>query len=198
MDGAELERRAGGGRRRLEAGATLFCQGDATFGLFAVVEGSVRLLRHGFDGGAITLHVARAGETFAEASLFSDVYHCDAVADGPALVAVIDKQAARALLATDTDFAMAFAARLARLVQGLRSQVELRDIRSAGDRIMAALSLRAGPDGSVRLAGSLKSFASEIGLTHEALYRALRRLEGRGALRREDGTLVINPCARAN
>jgi CRP-like cAMP-binding protein len=196
MDGADLERRVGGSRRRLEAGAALFHEGDATFGLFTVVEGAVRLVRHGLDGGTVTLHIARPGETFAEASLFSDVYHCDAVADLSSVVAVLDKTAVRALFAADQDFAAAFAARLARQVQGLRSQLALRDIRSAEARLTAALALRAGPDGRIHLKGTLKSFASEIGLTHEAVYRTLAKLERAGGLIR-DGDVLRLPLAKA-
>jgi CRP-like cAMP-binding protein len=40
----------------------------------------VRLVRYGRAGEEVLLHDARAGEFFAEASLDSPRYHCDAVA----------------------------------------------------------------------------------------------------------------------
>ena len=50
-------------------------------------------------------------------------------------------------------------------------------IRSAEERVLAAVS-----DGL--LDGSIKRFAAEIGLTHEATYRTLARLVSREKLRK--------------
>jgi hypothetical protein len=56
----------------------------------------------------------------------------------------------------------------------------------AADRLLDALhALPAEPDGARRLGRSWKSLAAELGLSHEATYRALARLERTGALRRE-------------
>ena len=72
--------------RRLKSGETLFRLGDKTAGLFEVVSGRVRLSRVDRSGREIILYVAGAGETIAEASLFSPSYHCDAIASTDALV----------------------------------------------------------------------------------------------------------------
>jgi len=66
--------------RELAAGETLFRQGDASFAIFAVERGRVQLIRHATEDRTIILHSARAGELFAEAALYSEIYHCDAVA----------------------------------------------------------------------------------------------------------------------
>ena len=39
--------------------------------------------RFTIEGRPVIMHMADAGESFAEASLFSDVYHCNAVATVP-------------------------------------------------------------------------------------------------------------------
>ena len=62
--------------RRLAAGEMLFTTGDPVCSLFLVERGRLRLLRHTAEGATLTLHVARAGEAFAEASLFSRTYYC--------------------------------------------------------------------------------------------------------------------------
>ncbi|MBX9702015.1 MAG: hypothetical protein K2X74_21450, partial [Acetobacteraceae bacterium] len=51
-------------------------------------------------------------------------------------------------------------------------------------------ALAAGPDGLRRPGGSWKALATELGLTHEATYRALARLEREGMLSREAGGAV--------
>jgi CRP-like cAMP-binding protein len=58
--------------RVLEAGETLFRQGDRATAIFAVDQGRLRLIRHTIDNRPVTLHTARAGELFAEAALFAD------------------------------------------------------------------------------------------------------------------------------
>lgn len=193
LDIAELEQALGRPvpRRPLGAGEVLFHQGDAAAAVYVLEAGRLRLLRHAGDGTPAVLHTAFAGESFAEAALFSDVYHCDAVADTACRVAVFSTESLRRAMDRDPQLAIKLAARLARLVQSLRTQVALRAVRSAEDRVLNALRLRAGTGRCVMLAIPLKHLALEIGLTHEALYRALRRLEATGRLRRDGKAFVL-------
>lgn len=177
-------------RRALAAGEALFRQGDRTFAIFGLLDGTVRLVRHAADGRPVVLHRAEPGGTFAEAALFSEVYHCDAVADRASAVLVFPTPLLRARMAESPDLAMALAARLARQLQAVRSLAELRNIRSAEERVQAAFALRSDASGRVRLGTTLKQFAAEIGLTHEALYRAVARLETAGRVVR-DGDLIL-------
>ncbi|WP_067254685.1 cyclic nucleotide-binding domain-containing protein [Methylobacterium sp. CCH7-A2] len=65
--------------RHLAAGETLFAAGDETRGFFMVRTGRVRLVRFGGDGRETALFTAGPEERFAEASLFAERYHCDAM-----------------------------------------------------------------------------------------------------------------------
>ncbi|MEL6964249.1 MAG: cyclic nucleotide-binding domain-containing protein, partial [Pseudomonadota bacterium] len=67
----------------LKRGDLVFATGDKTRGLFRVEDGLIRLVRHAADGREVTLHLAKPGDFFAEASLFSESYHCDAIAEHP-------------------------------------------------------------------------------------------------------------------
>src|SRR5947207_9585664 len=78
--------------RDLVAGATLFRQGDPATAVFVIERGRLAMVRHTPDGRRVTLFTAGAGESFAEAALFSEVYHCDAVAEIPSRVTVVPKQ----------------------------------------------------------------------------------------------------------
>ena len=66
---------------RVEKGTILFRHGDTSRAFYFVQKGAVRLVRHSKAGDEITIHQSFPGETFAEASLFSDAYHCDAVVE---------------------------------------------------------------------------------------------------------------------
>ncbi len=179
------------GLRRLEAGEALFHQGDAAASIFAVEQGRLRLVRHVFDSHAVTLHTARPGELLAEAALFAKAYHCDAVASVPSVVRIFAKRELLAAFRRDPALAERFMAVLARQVQALRGRLEERNIRSARERVLHRLALLADGDRTVRIAGTLKDLAEEIGLSHEALYRALAALEREGAIARRPSAITL-------
>jgi CRP-like cAMP-binding protein len=156
-------------QQSLAKGEMLFRQGDTTFAIFAVRSGRVRMVRQLADGAAVPLHVAQDGDTFSEASLFSPVYHCDAVADTDTEIEDHPKDALSRALSESPQAAQAFMAHLARQVIGLRSRLEIRNIRSAQERVIQYLQLEAdGETRAITFARPLKDVAGDIGLTHEA------------------------------
>ncbi len=171
--------------RSLAAGQSLFRQGEAVSNLYRLESGRMRLVRHTENGTAVVVHLARSGETFAEASAFADTYHCDAMAETDTRVAAMPKMAFLAALARDPETSLRFARLLAGQVMDLRARIELRNIRSAPERLMAWLRLRAtGIPLKAALDGTWSDVAAEIGLTREALYRAVARLEAGGSIER--------------
>ena len=117
--------------RVLTPGELLFRQGDPAAAIYKVESGRLRLIRRTVDDHLVILHTARRGEFFAEASLFADAYHCDAVAAAASSVRVYPKQMVMEAMRTAQALAEAFMARLARQLQELRARMELRNIRSA-------------------------------------------------------------------
>ncbi|MGD0025615.1 MAG: Crp/Fnr family transcriptional regulator [Xanthobacteraceae bacterium] len=184
--------RAGAVDRRLQAGQTLFRAGDKTVGMYEVLKGKVRLVRVDRNGREAVLQAASAGDTLAEASLFSSTYHCDAIATTQALVRRYPKAVLLAELKRDPKLAQVFAAMLAQQVMTLRTRLERRNIHSARDRIRHFLAVNVGADGrTVTLPGTLKELAADLGLTHEALYRTLARMATDGEIKRASGTIRI-------
>jgi CRP-like cAMP-binding protein len=170
--------------RDLAEGEALFAQGAAAAAVFEVLSGRLRLLRRTADDHLVALHTARAGDLFAEAALFSDAYHCDAVAAAPSRVRVFPKEGLLRALRSEPALFEAFSARLARQLQALRSRLELRNVRSARDRVVQYLLLAAGNGGIVTVEGPLQDIAAELGLTREAFYRTLAMLEAEGVIAR--------------
>ena len=183
---------AGSVVRVLAPGELLFRQGDPAAAIYKVESGRLRLIRRTVDDHLVILHTARRGEFFAEASLFADAYHCDAIAAVQSSVRVYPKEIVVNTLCTDPALAEAFMARLARQLQELRARMELRNIRSARDRILQYLRLCAGIDGrSIALDGELQDIAAEIGITREVLYRTLAALETEGHLTRTETAILL-------
>lgn len=178
--------------RALKAGQTLFRAGDRTVGLYEIVDGKVRLARVDRSGREAVLQVAAPGDTLAEVSLFASHYHCDAIATTAALVRLYPKSVLVGELERNPEFAQAFAAMLARQVMNLRTRLEQRNIHSARERLRHYLAVNADPGGRVvRLSGTLKDIAAELGLTHEAFYRTLSEMTADGEIERRKGAIRL-------
>jgi len=162
-------------RKKYVRNDLVFKQGEDTRGLFFVLIGQVNLCRYTESGHAITVHRATANTLFAEASLFSDRYHCDAQCNTACEIFCIDKAAILKCMDSEPTFSKQFNKLLASQIQNYRQILEIVAIKSATDRILAAVT--AG-----YLVGSVTDFASQIGLTHEACYRGLRKLTCDGIL----------------
>ena len=176
-------------RVRYERGRTVFRSGSATHSVYYVESGAVRLVRYGRAGEEVVLHDARAGEFFAEASLHSSRYHCDAVVSEPCELLRCPAAALRQLLQADADFAAQW---LSLLSRQLRSRVERFSLRSAAERVRHLLvSEGRGPRHEVVVEGTLKDLARRLGLSHEALYRTLATLEREGVIEREGPVLRL-------
>ena len=177
--------------RALLAGNYLFRQGDPTFGIFLLRSGRVRLQRITPDGTAVSIHLARPGETFAEASLFSDVYHCDAVAEVAGEVLVYPKERLAEKLRSEPEALWAFARDLAVHLQKLRLRYEIKHLRAAPERVLQFLRLNCTAEAVFPVNGALKDVAAELGLTPEAFYRALALLEKRRIVVRSAGAIRL-------
>ncbi len=178
--------------RVLAPGERLFGQGDRAAAIYRVESGRLRLVRRTVDDHLVILHTAHRGELFAEAALFADTYHCDAIAAAQSSVRVYPKDMVKQVLRTDPALAEAFTARLAHQLQELRARMELRNIRSARERVLQYLRLRAGLHGrSITVEGQIQDIAAEIGITREALYRTLAVLEAEGYLTRTETTILL-------
>ncbi len=153
----------------IQKGDVLFRQNETTSGLYHVVSGCVTLQRSSELGNTLTLHRAVSGGYFAEASVFSMIYHCDAICTEAGSVVKIAKTDILSAMQSDPMFSERFTRLLAVQVQQYRSHIELLAILSAKERTLAAV--QAGYYDSTVI-----ELATRINLSHEACYRALRTL----------------------
>lgn len=178
--------------RQLTAGTVLFRQGDKTFGIFRLISGRITLNRVTQAGREVVMHTVRPGDLFAEASIFSTNYHCDALAMRDSEVLVYSTADLTRQLKENAEELWTFTAELAHRVQGLRTSLAVRHIRSAPERVLQSLRLRCDKAGVWKVDGTLKQFAEEVGLTHEALYRALATLERERTIVRNGNEIRIS------
>ena len=172
--------------RKFMTGEALFYQGDKSRGLFYVLSGVVELRRTSESGHEALMFRAPAGNTFAEASLFHNTYHCDAIATEPSEVIECSRSALLTQYRTDINFALSMGERFATQVQQSRVRQEVLSIKSAEERVYRAI------DAGMHY-GSARSLANEIGLSPEAVYRALSALSKCGRVQKNhDGLYATN------
>lgn len=107
-------------------GQFLFHLGDPVRVMHFVRNGTVHLIRHQSDGSALVLQKAEAGSILAEASLYADKYHCDAVASTapPRARLPSPKPISKKNFREVPDFADSWARHLAHELQRTRLQAE--------------------------------------------------------------------------
>ena len=172
------------------------CKGERLFlrrrrprNLYFVTRGEIVLERIDEHGSSVMLQRVRRG-CVAEASLQSGSYHCDALVTvaGHAVALPIDPL--KAELAQDSAFAMRWIGMLNTEVRRLRAQCERLSLDGVGERLLHLIDTE-GTDGRLAIASGLKSLATELAVTHEALYRTVAALERTGVVYRESGCISL-------
>jgi CRP-like cAMP-binding protein len=156
--------------------------------MFFIVSGEAVLTRTSSHGEPTTLQRCKGG-FISEASLLVDAYHCDAIATHNGQAISIPIKSLRDAL-VDSKFSMKWVQLLSREIMRLRTQSErlgLKDIRSK----LIHLIETEGKQGVLTIQSDFKSMASEIGVTHEALYRAIATLEKEGLLEKHPDSLKL-------
>jgi len=178
--------------RFVRKGEILFRQGDSVENVYVVQQGRIKLIRNTEDGNPVILQLAMAGDIIAEASLFSDAYHCAAVVDSPsARLAYFDRQGILAAFKASPATAIKMMELFALRIRKLRALLEIRNIRSAEQRIYSYFRLEADADEQVPVQLSYKDMAYLLGLAHETFYRTLKRLEDKGKIKRQNHIILL-------
>jgi CRP-like cAMP-binding protein len=153
-------------------GEHLFHRGDPVCTFFLITGGCVNLVRYQTDGNPAVLQRSTAGTVLAEASLFSERYHCDAVAAAATDAVLVPVTEFRRLLEHDLVFAGEWMAHLSRELQNARKRSEIAALRTVGARLDAWIAWN---DDALPARGDWRVLADEIGVSAEALYRELSK-----------------------
>jgi len=166
----------------------LFHQGKKPEWMFFVVSGEATLTRTSSHGEPTILQRCKGG-FLSEASLLSDTYHCDAVATLSGQAIVIPISSLRDAL-SDPNFSIKWVQLLSREIMRLRTQSERLGLKDIKSKLLHLIETE-GTKGTLTLQSDFKSLASEIGVTHEALYRTISALEKDGVLLKTPNSLQL-------
>jgi CRP-like cAMP-binding protein len=150
--------------------------------MFFVVSGEVVLERPGLQGASVILQRTRRGFV-SEASLKSAKYHCHGHVVANAKIVQIPIRQVRDAVDSDHAFAGRWIGMLNKEVKRLRLQCERLSLTKVQDRFVHLLETE-GDKGRFPIGAGIKSLASELGVTHEALYRCIYAMEKQGRIQR--------------
>ncbi len=188
--------------RPLAKGDYLFHQGAPAQGFFLVQSGAINVHRVTAAGKEQSIHVFRAGESFAEAALATDQgYPADARAMEPSQVLLVQKAGFLDLLRRHPELALRMLAAMSVHLRLLVGQIEDMTLRDVETRLIHWL-VRRCPDPRadvpcrLELGITKRELASELGTISETLSRTFAKFRERGLVTVKGREItVLNPAA---
>jgi CRP/FNR family transcriptional regulator len=181
----------------LQAGETVFLEGEPVRALFAVRRGAVKVFRLSPDGHEQVLHHLRPGQTFAEAAVLSMQRYPASAAATEAGTELLEVAAEpfRELFRSDERMAGAMVSSLSQWLLGLVERIDELSVASAGARLARFLlrqpSHRIEAVTQIELPMAKKELAAHLAIAPETLSRLLRRWQDAGLVRSEGRTLTV-------
>lgn len=187
-DDAVLACVADGHVRVFDRKTTLFVKGEPADRFYLILDGWVKLTRQSMDGSESVISVLTAGDTFAEAAMFSQGgFPVNAVVVEQSRLLVIPSTSVFRCLRENTEYALNIMGSMSRHMRRLVRQIEQLSVKSATERLaIFLLEMCDGKDGSVRLSLPIEKtlLAGRLGMQPETLSRSLAKLK-------EDGVETI-------
>jgi len=178
-EGALQEVCASANLKRLPAGASLFHQGDKAERFYFLFSGQVKLHRVVCDGQEKLVEVIRAGESFAEALLFTGApnYPVSATALKASLVASLHGAHYRRMLEQHPSICLDILATLSIRLHQRLNEIDTLTLANASHRVVRFLyQEQENNSGVVTLDVPKRLIASKLGIQPETFSRILHRL----------------------
>jgi CRP/FNR family transcriptional regulator len=183
--------------KQLAKGEYLFHEGDAPRGFYIMQAGAVNVHRVNASGKEQVIHVFRAGESFAEATLASEKgYPADARAIEASQVLLIQKDGILALLRRQPELAIRMLGAMSthlRVIVGQLDDLTLKDIETR----LANWLIKRCPDREstrpvrIELKSTKRVLAAELGTVSETFSRTLAKFRAEGLLAVKGSTFTV-------
>ena len=179
--------------RDLAVGERLFRRGDAATNFFIVESGRIRLVRPTIANKTATLEFVESGDIVGESAFFAEAYSFSAIAMVASRVIVYPKIYLTSILQNHSELVEDLLRILINKIQYFQTNIELREIRTAQQRVLQYLNYAAESDRNIiNLDRPLQDIAVQLGLTPATLSRTLSKLEIEGSITREPNTIILN------
>lgn len=199
VDGSELgELVAAASERHLGADEFLFTAGDPSEGLYVVIEGKTRAVRHGIDGREQVIHEDGPGSTFPEVAVFDDgPYPSSVIAVEDSALLFIPKQDVREFCLRHPKAALRALRILSGRLRRATGMVEDLSLRDVSQRLAEYVLKEARKQGStdhpraLELVHSNQEIGDLIGTVREVVSRSFTKLQREGWIRKQGRRIEI-------
>ena len=182
--------------RRVAKGTLLFRQGESCEGFYVVVDGLVNVYRAGSEGRDTIIHLAGAGETFAEAALLEGFdYPASAAAAEDGVLVWLPREPFLQLVTQRPSVSLGMLAGMSQWLRRMVNRIENLTVSESPQRLarfLLDLKLH-GPPGEryIELPARKYLVAGQLGMTAPTFSRCLARLEQSGLVRVEGRRLIV-------
>ncbi|HEX5398582.1 MAG TPA: Crp/Fnr family transcriptional regulator [Verrucomicrobiae bacterium] len=183
--------------KSLEKGEYLFHEGDPSHGFYVVQSGAVNVHRVNALGQEQVIHIFRAGESFAEATLAAPKgCHADARAVASTQVLLIQKDGILELLKRQPELALRMLGSMSnhlRVLVGQLQDLTLKDveIRLANWLVKRCPNLAGSQPVRIELTMNKRTLAAELGTISETFSRTLAKFRKQKMLTVKGKTITI-------
>ena len=176
-------------------GSSLFSQGDEVRCFYLVLNGSLKLYRMSPEGKEKVVEIVEAGDTFAEALMFTDraQYPVTATALVPAKVIAINNKAFKSMLHDSIDTCFVLMAAMSVRLRSLINEIDALSLDTGTMRIAAYLLQQAPPEKNnfeLKIAKSV--IASRLSVKPETFSRILKHLHEMEVLTIQGRKVIIH------
>jgi CRP/FNR family transcriptional regulator, dissimilatory nitrate respiration regulator len=190
--------------KSLDKNEYLFREGDPASGFYIVQSGSINVHRVNAVGKEQIIHVFRAGESFAEASLATDKgYPADARALESSQVLLVQKEGILALLRRHPELALRMLGSMSSHLRVLVGQLEDLTLKDVETRLANWLIKRCpnpASDQSFRIELNMakRVLAAELGTVSETFSRTMAKFRQQKLLNVKGKSITVLSPARLN
>lgn len=183
--------------KHFEKGDYVFHEGDTPMGFYVIQQGSVNVHRMNAAGREQVIHVFRAGESFAEATLtMPGGCPANARAVEPSQLLLVQRPGFVELLRRHPEFALLILGSLSQRVRVLVGQLDDLTLKDVESRLANWLLKRCPDTGSakpveIRLGITKRDLAAELGTVSETFSRTLAKLRAQKLLKVQGRVITV-------
>ena len=180
-------------------GETIFHESDPCQSVFAICEGSVKLITTSNEGRILLLRFARPGEMLGLADVLDPTpYDCSAIAAEDSILAVIPRDTFLRFIGSYPEACLGLTVALSEQYKFAQREARFLGFGETSDVRLAQLLLEwsaehgaAGPDGVTLSGVTHGDLAQAIAATRETVTRLLGRFSRAGIIERRENAIVL-------
>ncbi len=196
LSDAEMKQVASHGQVvELNAGQTIFSQGEPCHQFYLVQRGMIKLYRISVDGTEKVMDLAGPKQLFAEAVMFAGKYPLHAAAIEPSTVFAFDCKDFMAQMRNNVELCFRLMSSMSQRLHGMINEIDRLTLHSGTQRLAEYL-LEQVPEGvmpspCIRLLVPKLVIASRLGIQPETFSRIMARLRSDGMIETHNDTILL-------